>query len=185
MQMTILWRALPGAPEREARDAFVRRALGQARFLRLAREPGGKPFLLPAADDPRPPHLSLTHTRGLIACALFDAPVGVDAEPADRQVAAALARRILSEPERARYAALPAAARGAFLLGRWVAREAHGKRTGEGIAGGGAHLVVTDDGRVLDAGGAVLSRVRTLSLAGCLVAVAGPDAPFTLLTEQI
>ena len=38
---------------------------------------------------------------------------------------------------------------------------------------------------VLDAGGAVLSRVRTLSLAGCLVAVAGPDAPFTLLTEQI
>ena len=94
MQMTILWRALPGVPEREARDAFVRRALGQARFLRLAREPGGKPFLPPAADDPRPPHLSLTHTRGLIACALFDAPVGVDAEPADRQVAAALARRI-------------------------------------------------------------------------------------------
>ena len=176
MTITILWRALPGALQQEARDAFLRCAFGNARFARLRAEAGGKPYLMPAAEDLCPPHISIAHTQGLIACAMADAPVGLDTERLHRRVAPALARRILSAPEQAAYAALPEAARGAFLLRRWVVKEAHLKRTGEGLAGGMARLTVADDGRVEDAAGHMLSRFTTLTLSGCLLAVAS-EAP--------
>ena len=166
MEVTVFYRPLPDGAESGARGALLSAALGEARAARLLYAPGGKPFIAPAADDPRPPYMSLTHTRALIACAVCRAPVGLDAEPAERAVPEALARRILSAAERARCAALPEGARAAFLLDIWVAKEAHLKRTGEGLAGGMARLTVAPGGRVLAGDGRPLGHVRPVALPG-------------------
>ena len=51
-------------------------------------------------------YMSLTHTPGLAACALSDAPVGVDAERA-RRVPEGLPRRVLREEQLAEWARSP------------------------------------------------------------------------------
>lgn len=184
MRVTVYWRALPADAGRAARDAFLADALGKARFARLTSGPGGKPFVAPAQEDPHPPHMSLSHTRGLIVCAVADAPVGVDVEARQRAVPPALARRILSAAEAGRFSALPAARQGAFLLERWVAKEAHLKRTGEGIAGGMASLTVADDGGVETDGG-ICGAVRVFSLAEAFVAVAAETAAIEAAFREI
>ena len=176
MEVTVFYRPLPDGAECGARGALLSAALGEGRAARLLYAPGGKPFIAPAADDPRPPYMSLTHTRALIACAVCRAPVGLDAEPAERAVPEALARRILSAAERARCAALPEGARAAFLLDVWVAKEAHLKRTGEGLAGGMARLTVAPGGRVLAGDGRPLGHVRPVALPGARAAVAAQAA---------
>lgn len=175
----LYWRALAGAPEGQARDLFLQGALGEARYARIRRAANGKPYILPAEADPCPPHFSLTHTRGLLACAVADVPVGLDAEAADRIVSPLLARRILSEPEQAAYAVLPQEQRSGFLLLRWVLKEAHLKRTGEGVSGNMARLTAMADGRIADAAGNTLSYLAADRLAGYLVAAAC-EAPITL-----
>ena len=122
MEVTVFYRPLPDGAESGARGALLSAALGEARAARLLYAPGGKPFIAPAADDPRPPYMSLTHTRALIACAVCRAPVGLDAEPAERAVPEALARRILSPAERARCAALPEGATLYIVRGRRCVR---------------------------------------------------------------
>lgn len=57
--------------------------------------PGGKPYL---ADHPAV-HFNLTHCSGLIACALSDSPIGIDAE-GPRRVSPALLSRVLTDRER-------------------------------------------------------------------------------------
>ncbi|MGN0785164.1 MAG: 4'-phosphopantetheinyl transferase family protein [Candidatus Aphodomorpha sp.] len=175
----LYWRALAGTPERQARDLFLQSALGEARCSRIRCAPNGKPYILPAEEDPCPPHFSLTHTRGLLACAVADVPVGLDAEAADRAVSPLLARRILSEPEQAAYAVLPGEQRSGFLLLSWVVKEAHLKRTGEGVSGNMARLTATADGRIVDGAGNTLSHLAVDRLAGYLVAVAC-EAPIAL-----
>lgn len=76
-------------------------------------------------------HFSITHTRRHAFCALAPFPVGLDAEEADRPVSPALAEKILSPGELARYHA--AGARREDLLALWVLKESFGKLTGTGI----------------------------------------------------
>jgi len=66
-------------------------------------------------------HMSLTHAEELAVCVLSKAPVGIDAEKADRSIKTEMERMILSEGEEE------------DLLTCWVKKESYLKRTGEGI----------------------------------------------------
>lgn len=66
---------------------------------------------------------SLSHCQGAVAVVLSDRPVGVDLEPADRQVSPGLSRKILTEEDLTFYKALPEEKQQAFLLEHWCAGE--------------------------------------------------------------
>ena len=133
---------LTGAPDsRAAAHALLRRTLSQARpdvaaeHWRFERDSRGKPHVAPGLP---PMNFSLTHCRGLAACAVAPAglDVGVDAEPLERRVEPLrLARRFFT-PEEAD--ALAAVAdederRRAFLR-LWTLKEATVKALGTGLA---------------------------------------------------
>ena len=102
-------------------------------------------------------HFSLSHTKRHAFCALGPAPLGLDAEEADREIRPALAEKILSNSEMGRFRAAedPRAA----LLKLWVLKEAEVKRTGEGLRG---YPNETDFSP---------GDPRVLTVAGCYVAV--------------
>ncbi len=86
----------------------------------------GKPFL---AGYPHI-HFNLSHTRGVAACVVSDAPVGIDVERI-RRYNDMLARRVLSEKE---YGLLSnAAEKGVEFIRMWTMKESLLKLTGEGI----------------------------------------------------
>lgn len=142
--MRPLLRVLPaaGADSRPAARALLRRTLSQARpdvapdDWRFERDDQGKPHIAPGLP---PLSFSLTHCRGLAACAVAPAEidVGVDAEPLDRRVEPLrLARRFFTGQEADGLAAMTDddARRGAFLK-LWTLKEATVKALGTGIAG--------------------------------------------------
>lgn len=116
--------------------------------------------------------VSIAHTRGLAACAISDAPVGLDVEW-KRPMDAKIARRVLAPTE---MAAFSASGQNEFLLLKWVAKEAYLKLTGEGIAGG-MHRYAENEGLILDADGKVRAHVVRPSLPGYHVAVC-QEGPF-------
>ena len=116
----------------------------------------GKPYF---ANSPL--HFSITHTAHHVFCALSDRPVGIDAEETDRNINLQLAEKILSAPEKERFAA--AADKRTALLRLWVLKEALGKLSGAGINGYPNHTDFSpDDPRI---------SVRN----GCLLAVITED----------
>jgi 4'-phosphopantetheinyl transferase len=78
-------------------------------------------------------HFSISHTGKHVFCALSERPVGLDAEEKDRQINLHLAQKILSEPEKIRFA--EAVDKRSALLRLWVLKEAAAKLTGEGLRG--------------------------------------------------
>lgn len=112
----------------------------------------GKPFF-----EGEKLHFSISHTKRHVFCALYDRPVGLDAEEADRQIDLRLADKILSPGERARFDA--AADKRLALLSLWVLKEADAKRSGEGLRG---YPNRTDFSPEDD---------RIMKMDGCLVAV--------------
>ena len=117
-----------------AAHALLRIALGAMtgtppaalRFLAL---PGGKPVLVGHGA----PQFNLTHCDGLVACALHDAAVGVDAEPASRRVDQA-ASRLMAAEEQAWLRGFPdGPARQAAFIRLWVVKEAYVKCLGVGL----------------------------------------------------
>lgn len=143
--MKLLLRVLPVAAEtdcRAAAHALLRRTLSQIRpdvapaDWRFERAPHGKPRVaspLPALN------FSLTHARGLAACAAIEAEleVGVDAEPLGRRLdPLRLAARYFADGEAAALAAIAdeGERRRAFLR-LWTLKEAVVKALGTGIAG--------------------------------------------------
>ncbi len=76
----------------------------------------GKPYLSGGGVE-----FSLTHTPYLVAVAVGETPVGIDAEPQDRRISAALRARHLDDcpPE--------------LAVTAWTAKEAYGKLLGEGV----------------------------------------------------
>lgn len=93
--------------------------------------PHGKPELgnvLPCV-----PRFSLTHTRGLVACAVSSVPVGIDAEPAARAVDPKLACRFFAPPEIAWLDHLPDPDRQRGFLRLWTLKEAYVKGIGLGL----------------------------------------------------
>ena len=100
----------------------------------------GKPMPLIAVTDRGKPyfpesnlHFSISHSKGHVFCALSDRPIGIDAEEGDRAINPALAKKILSPAEYARWQQAPDPR--AALLTYWVLKEARAKCTGEGLRG--------------------------------------------------
>lgn len=112
----------------------------------------GKPYF---ADSPW--HFSISHTKKHAFCALSSNPVGIDAEELDRNINLALAQKILSAGEIARYAEAEDPRRA--LLTFWVLKEAQAKYIGEGLRG---YPNRTDF---------FLDDPRVTEMDGCLVAV--------------
>ena len=93
-------------------------------------------------------HFSISHTKNHAFCCLTHENVGIDAEEMDRRVSPALAEKILSAAEKARYEA--SSDQNASLLRLWVLKEAYAKLLGKGL---GDYLYKTnfdpEDPRVL------------------------------------
>jgi 4'-phosphopantetheinyl transferase len=93
---------------------------------------------------------SLSHTEGLVACALVrELDVGIDVEAGARLGdPLPLARRFFAREEAAALAAAPAGERRARFLELWVLKEALLKAEGVGIAGGLARVAFSvEEGR--------------------------------------
>lgn len=116
----------------------------------------GKPFF-----EDSPIHFSITHTKHHVFAALSDRPIGIDAEERDRSISLALADKILSPAEKARFAL--ADDKQAALLRLWVQKEAAAKRTGVGLRGYPNHTDFSPE----DPG--------ILQIHGCYVAVSEED----------
>lgn len=112
----------------------------------------GKPYF---PDSPW--HFSISHTKNHAFCVLSDRPVGMDAEEWDRNINLALADKILSPGEKARFDT--AADKRRALLTFWVLKEAAAKLSGQGLRGYPNHTDFSlDDPRVRE-------------IDGCLVAI--------------
>ncbi|HUG84095.1 MAG TPA: 4'-phosphopantetheinyl transferase superfamily protein [Euzebya sp.] len=94
--------------------------------------PGGRPEL---AFD-RGVSFNLSHTRGMVACALSGAAaVGVDVEGVrPLPDLASLARSVLTDVEARELMTHPPALRSRAFMRRWTAKEAYAKATGQGLA---------------------------------------------------
>ncbi|WP_210243583.1 4'-phosphopantetheinyl transferase superfamily protein [Mesorhizobium sp. B2-3-4] len=142
-------------PERERHDAFksesarlqhlaarglIRTTLSGYRDIapehwRFGANRYGRPFIDDSLgiDDL---HFSLSHTHGLVACAVAAiAEIGVDVEPRDRDAGLdELAAAVLSPRERLRFEAMNGQARRDFFFTSWTLKEAYVKARGMGLA---------------------------------------------------
>jgi 4'-phosphopantetheinyl transferase len=123
-----------------AAHALLRTSLSQYADVapeswRFHEAPGGKPRLLPADGRPRL-SFNLSHTHGLVACAITSgADVGIDVESVDRYVGSGVAERFFSASENAdlrRCASEPLRARRFIEL--WTLKEAYVKAIGKGLS---------------------------------------------------
>ena len=136
------------------RTALSLHADGKPAAWRFEQTSAGKPFLSPAASAS--PSFSLSHTRGMVACAVTQEPaVGVDVECVDRDVdTARIAARFFAPTEAAQLERLEDEARRDRFFDLWTLKEALVKALGVGMAAELDHLVFTIgvDGRIsLDA----------------------------------
>ncbi|CAG1006576.1 4'-phosphopantetheinyl transferase Sfp [Burkholderiales bacterium] len=152
-EMPALWATLsPAEIERAGRfgtDALRRRYVVGRSALRwtlaqalrvdaaavpILRGPRGRPML----GGDRALDFNVTHTLGVALIAHLDRPgwrVGVDIEGVDRSLAHdGLARKFLTDRERAVIAALDDDARRLAFLRHWTCKEAMSKATGEGLS---------------------------------------------------
>jgi 4'-phosphopantetheinyl transferase len=137
--LTVLWGPTDGDARAAAHTALFRGAAlltgRPPHAFRTAYEPGGRPRLAGAAA---PPHVSISHGRGVWAVALgTTGPVGVDIETVRPLPALRLAGRWLDAAAAHWLAGLPPAARPAAFLWLWTQKEAIGKAHGRGLRGGG------------------------------------------------
>ena len=97
--------------------------------------PGGKPSLV-LGDGMPPLSFNLSHTHGLVACAIASgSDVGIDVESVDRDVGDGVAERFFSESENAdlrQCASEPLRARRFIEL--WTLKEAYVKAIGKGLS---------------------------------------------------
>lgn len=131
---------------RDRRDYAIAHALlrrlisarlgGQPRDWTFDIGPGGKPGLAPGHLTAGPLFFNISHTRGLVACALTrDAEVGIDVEQLDRQgERLGLARRFFSTLEVAALEGREDAELEAHFIEIWTLKEAYVKAIGQGLA---------------------------------------------------
>ena len=101
---------------------------------RFEKTPAGKPFLVGAGADA--PSFSLSHTTGMVACAITDgADIGVDVEGVDRRVNADdIAARFFAPSEAAWLRAQDEGMRRDRFFDLWTLKEALVKALGAGMA---------------------------------------------------
>jgi 4'-phosphopantetheinyl transferase len=97
---------------------------------------GGKPEIDPALGQPDL-RFSLSHTRGMVACAVGRGhDLGVDVEACDpSHPALEVAQRFFAPAEAALLGRLPPAQRNVAFYRIWTLKEAYLKATGQGITG--------------------------------------------------
>lgn len=109
----------------------------------------GRPYLVPSAAATTPPSFSLSHSRGLVACAIAsDGAVGIDVEALQSNVRILeVARRFFSGDEADALERLDDDTRRLRFFELWTLKEALLKARGTGIAGGldGARFALRDD----------------------------------------
>jgi len=105
------------------------------RDLSITEGPHGKPRLPDVPDGDPTLHFNIAHTDDVVVAAFSRThPVGIDVEPLNREVdVEALAERVLTDTERQRWRALPAARRRDVFLHLWTCKEAFLKATGQGL----------------------------------------------------
>lgn len=114
----------------------------------------GKPFF-----PESPWHFSISHTKRRVFCVLSRENVAIDAEETDRNIHPALAEKILSPGEKARFDA--AEDRRAALLRFWVLKEAAAKLSGQGLRGYPNHTDFSpDDPRVFESNGCFVAILK-------------------------
>ncbi len=97
----------------------------------LDRTPAGKPIVRAPVSGPL--EVSLSHTRGLVACAVAPMPVGIDVEAVDSGLdVGPLLERVLSPAERATWPSDPDVGRFRFFR-TWAVKEALLKGLGLGL----------------------------------------------------
>jgi 4'-phosphopantetheinyl transferase len=116
------------------------------RTCRQCGQPHGKPVIGGGGDVEH----SVAHSGDLVAVAVARTPVGVDVEQLDGRLRPlgggnpeALARRVLSDGERAALAAVRPSARGRAFLVAWTRKEAVTKAKGDGLRVPFSQVVVT------------------------------------------
>lgn len=131
-----------------AAHALLRRVLSHDRATsphawRFDRTPSGKPFLI----EPGAPSFSLSHTQGLVACALAADAVGVDVEATDRDLdIPPIAARFFSTDERDDLDRLDATARRSRFFDLWTLKEAMVKACGRELSSSVRELSFQIDG---------------------------------------
>lgn len=116
--------------------------------VQLATDVDGKPRLTGSPADASP-HFNLTHTDGLVACAVSrQGDVGLDAEDLRRTVRLeSLAGRVLSPREHGDLSGLAVPAQATRFLEHWCVKEAVLKATGTGLRVSPRTVDVQFDGR--------------------------------------
>lgn len=135
-----LWRA-DDRRDYAAAHALLRIALaahtGQApEHLAFRSDGHGKPSLVPGTGDAPTPAFSLSHSRGLVACAIADrGRVGIDVEPIDPGVDALhIAASYFSADEAASLQRCSPEERPSRFCELWTLKEAFLKAIGTGLA---------------------------------------------------
>lgn len=126
--MELQWQRLEGRSGHEAGLALLEKMYRERTGSALPRVQytlRGKPYF----EDGKL-HFSVSHTKDRVFCCLCHEPVGMDAEPADRPVDLALAKRWLSDREQEVFSQAEDPA--ATLLRFWVLKESYAKLTGRG-----------------------------------------------------
>ena len=131
--MQIAFTRLQGESGHDAGRALLRDLCG-GNLPQIAVTEQGKPYF-----PQEPMHFSISHTKNHAFCCLCRENVGIDAEEMDRKVSPALADKVLSATEKARYEA--SSDKNAALLRLWVLKEAYAKLLGKGL---GDYLYKTD-----------------------------------------
>lgn len=116
---------LLGRTGHDAGRALLCRLCGEREIAVTER---GKPYFKDGSC-----HFSVSHTKKRVFCVVSDVPVGIDAEPLDRDIDLRLAQKILSCTELERFEQVTD--RRLALLKLWVLKEAQAKATGEGLRG--------------------------------------------------
>ena len=121
MPTTVYYSTVSGGSLSDAAHRLLQTICGFS--ARILREAHGKPYFPDHPDC----HFSLSHTRGMVVCALSNTRVGVDVER-PRIIRPALARRCFGEAE-----LVWAQADKQRFLALWTRKEAVLKCSGEGI----------------------------------------------------
>lgn len=118
---------------------LARRLRVSPQELRFDRDELGKPRL--ASPHAGRAYFNLSHTRGLLACALSDSEVGVDVEAIDTSFdVVSIATRFFSARETRWLEGRPETSRALSFFDLWVLKEAYIKALGTGLREGLRHF---------------------------------------------
>jgi acyl transferase domain-containing protein len=166
--------------------------LRQTVELELCHEDSGRPYLISVIEETLLPQVTLSHTNGVAVAMTSEVPLGIDLEPADRDVSEILDNFATEEEQAALQTLTAADPDGCWPLRLWCAKESASKAQGTGLQGlpkrfqlleasaeGTLEIMHTDTERRFF--------VQTFFFEDFLISVAqevAPDAPLEALYDE-